>query len=201
MSDCQRASRRALFFLTVGLFVAAAVLPGGASAPSDTRSSAEAFRATARVSTASAGADVHLTIRIDAYTPPRAIEKMEQALEAGGSNGFTQALREAPVAGQLQVGEQAFTIRWAREKPTATGRVITLVTDKPVYFVGGGVPGAASRTGFDVAVLQLNMDSSGLGRGTMAAAARVKSGGPNGVDVDDYASQPIELVSVSVLIR
>jgi len=36
----------------------------------------------------------------------------------------------------------------------------------------------------------------GLGTGTMAAAARVKPGGPTGVQVDDYGSEPLKLVTV-----
>ena len=37
----------------------------------------------------------------------------------------------------------------------------------------------------------------GLGSGRMAMAARVKSGGPSGVQIDDYAQQPVKLVTVS----
>ena len=79
--------------------------------------------------------------------------------------------------------------------------MITVVTDKPVYFVGAGVPGAKSKEGFDVAVIQLTMDSSGVGEGTMAAAARVKPGGPTGVEVDAYETAPVKLLSVMKLIK
>ena len=53
-----------------------------------------------------------------------------------------------------------------------------------MYFVGGGLPGAKSRDGFDVAVIQLTMDSSGLGEGKVAAAAKVKPGGETGVEIE-----------------
>jgi hypothetical protein len=36
-----------------------------------------------------------------------------------------------------------------------------------------------------------------MGQGTMAAAARIKPGGPNGFVIDDYADEPIKLVSIS----
>lgn len=195
-------SRRLVLSTAAGLFVVSALFPalGSATAQSKKKGAPEIFHARATTSTADAVGDVRLTIQVDQYTPERDIQAMEQALKTGGSEGFLQALRQAPIAGRIQVGTQTFTIRWARQQPTASGSVISLVTDAPVFFVGGGVPGAKPRTGFDVAVVQLTMDSSGLGRGTMAPAARVKPGGQTGVEVDDYAEQPVKLVSVSKVI-
>ncbi|HEX6975558.1 MAG TPA: hypothetical protein VF147_14230, partial [Vicinamibacterales bacterium] len=112
------------------------------------------------------------------------------------SDGFLKALRQAPVVGRVEVGQQTFDIRWARQKDTPKGRVISVVTDKPAYFVGAGVPGAKPRAGFDVAVIQLIMDKANVGEGSMAAAARVKPGGEAGVEVEDYATEPIKLSSV-----
>jgi len=77
-----------------------------------------------------------------------------------------------------------------------------LITDKPVYFVGGGSTKAKPREGYEVAVLQFRLDDSGLGfEGTMAAAARVKPGGPSGVQIDDYAEKPIQLQTINRAIK
>ena len=161
----------------------------------------EVFHAKAKIARAGVAAgDAAVTIQIDQYTPESDLKAMEQALQSGGSAAFVEALRKAPVAGHFMVGEQTFTIRWARQLPTRTGRLISVVIDKPVYFVGAGVPGAKERTGYDVAVLQLVMDSANIGEGTMAAAARVKPGGEAGVEIEDYAEQPLKLVSVMKVI-
>jgi hypothetical protein len=45
-------------------------------------------------------------------------------------------------------------------------------------------------------VILLEVDQVGLGNGTMAAAARVRPGGPTGVQIDDYAETPVKLVTV-----
>jgi len=79
---------------------------------------------------------------------------------------------------------------------TEKGRTISIVTDAPMFFVGGGNVDAKPRAGFDVAIIQLNVDSIGLGTGSFAPAARVKPGGPTGVEVDDYAEMPVKLVTV-----
>ncbi len=187
---------RTLASLTVAAVFVCAAADSPAQSKKKNKTGAESFRARATVAAASASGGALLTINIDEYTPDRDIQAMEQALKSGGSAGFLEALRRAPAAGKLQIGNDTFTIRWARQKPTASGRVISIVTDAPVYFVGAGVPGAKPKTGYDLAVLQLKMDSTGVGEGTMAAAARVKPGGPTGVEIDDYAAEPVKLVSV-----
>ena len=65
-----------------------------------------------------------------------------------------------------------------------------------MHFVGGGAIDAKPRDGYDVAVIQMRVDDTGLGTGTMAAAAKVKPGGDTGVVIDDYAEQPIALTKV-----
>jgi hypothetical protein len=67
--------------------------------------------------------------------------------------------------------------------------------------VGGGQADAKPREGYEVAVAQFDVDSIGLGAGTMAMAARVKPGGPAGVQIDDYADQPVKLTTVRRLLK
>jgi len=192
-------NRRAFCAAALILVVAHPALGGAAQSKNNKNkktATPELFRATAKVSTATAGGDANLSIEVDRYTADGDLQTMEKALQAGGSAAFVEALRKAPVAGRLKVQDRTFTIRWARERPVTNGRVISLVVDSPVYFVGGGVPGAKSRAGYDVAVVLLEMDSSGVGRGTIAPAARVKPGGQAGVEVEDYATEPVKLVSV-----
>lgn len=162
----------------------------------------ETFRAKAETTISGvAGANTLLEIVVDRYTPEPAIQTMRAALDKGGSRGFVDALKRSPIAGHLRVGEQAFTIRWARQVPTASGRIISLVVDSPVYFVGAGLPAAKPREGFDTAVIQLTMDSAGVGEGIMAMAAKIKAGGDTGVLIEDYASEPVKLRSVFKVIE
>jgi hypothetical protein len=156
----------------------------------------ETFSARMSVGAQEGRGDAYITIRVQRYTAEKEIQAMEKALKEGGSAAFVLALRRAPIVGQLEAGNKTFSIRWAREKPNDKGRVISLVVDSPVYFVGGGLPGAKSREGFDTAVVQLTMDSSGVGEGRMAAAAKVKPGGETGVDIEAYDAEPVKLTSV-----
>ena len=78
-----------------------------------------------------------------------------------------------------------------------SGAIAVVVTDKPVFFVAGGRADAKPRTGYEVALVQIQLDATGQGRGTMAAAARVRPDGDGGVLLDDYAEEPIQLTSIT----
>jgi hypothetical protein len=180
--------------VSVALLVLAAA-PGAAR--SQQRGAPETFTANLHVAGATAGAGA-ATIQIDVqrYTPDADRTAVETALKTGGYPAFLTALRKAPQVGSVSAGDQKFSIRWAREQKTPKGRTIVLVTDQPVFFVGGGRVDAKPRAGYEVAVIQMQVDDVGLGNGSMAAAARVKPGGETGVQIDDYAENPIKLTTV-----
>ena len=156
----------------------------------------ETFVAKAETRSSTGVASVPLAVHIDRYTPDADLKRMEEALRTGGYPGFLAALRKSPVVGSVEVGDRKVPIRWAKQAPEGEGRVISVVTDTPIFFVGAGRPDAKPKAGYELAVLQLKMDSAGIGDGSMAAAARVKPGGTTGVQVDRYADQPIKLVSI-----
>ncbi len=163
----------------------------------------ETFSANLNVTGATGGAAA-ATIQIDIrrYTPPADLAAVESALKTGGYPAFIAALRKAPEVGAVSFGERKWAIRWARERPSGQHtRKIVVVTDQPIFFVGGGKVDAKPREGYEVAVLELEVDSVGLGKGVMTAAARVKPDGEGGVLIDDYADKPIKLVTVTRTIR
>ena len=170
--------------------------PGAAQSPRNS-GAPEIFSANAQAKAGAGSVAATIQILIQRYTPDFDRTAVETALKQGGYPGFVTALRKAPEVGSVTVGDQKFPIRWAREQKTDKGRTIVVVTDKPVFFVGGGRTEAKPRAGYEVAVIQLMVDEIGLGSGSMAAAARVKPGGETGVQIDDYADEPIKLVTVS----
>ena len=56
---------------------------------------------------------------------------------------------------------------------------------------------AKPRAGYEVAVVQIQLDGKGQGKGTIAAAARVRPDGDGGVLLDDYAEKPIALTNIT----
>ena len=159
----------------------------------------ETFTANLSAKGASGGAAA-ATIQIDIqrYTPEADRQAVEAALKTGGYPAFLTALRKAPEVGSVVAGNKKFAVRWARERASGEhSRQITLVTDQPIFFIGGGAADAKPREGYQVAVIQFDVDSVGMGQGQMTAAARVKPGGENGVQIDDYAENPIKMTTVT----
>jgi hypothetical protein len=156
----------------------------------------ETFSAYAHVEGAPGAAAAIIQVVIQRYTPAAERTALEDALESGGYPAFVPALRNASEAGYIEHGTSRFTIRYARETQRGAGRRIEVVTDKPVYFLGGGAPEPKPRAGFEVAVLRMDVDGIGLGSGVMAAAARIKAVPEGGVQIEDYAEEPIRLLSV-----
>ena len=185
---------------SLAAFVIAAALAGaGAQASAPAQQGPETFDVNASVSAGGANTGailVPMTIQIDRYTIDRYRKEMLDALQyQGGYPGFLRALRGAPAAGYVEAGGQKFVIRWAHQEPGATGRVVTIVTETPVYFVGSGRRGAKPTAGYEVAAARLTIDASGHGEGVMAAAARVKPDGAGGVTIDNYAETPVKLAA------
>jgi hypothetical protein len=183
---------RVAILLPVMLAVAAT----GDIARSQTPGAPESFGAQVNVTDAKgAAAAANIRIDIQQYTPDRERVTVENALKSGGYEAFLTALRQAPQVGSVTLGDRTWAIRWAREKGEGHGRTIVVVTDQPIYFVGGGRLDAKPRAGYEVAVIRLQVDSIGLGKGVMAAATKVRTG-EMGVEIEDYGDNPVELVTV-----
>jgi hypothetical protein len=139
-----------------------------------------------------------MTIQIDKYTPDADHTALAAALKSGGNAAFLDALKKAPAIGTLTIGKRSFTIRWARTQPVDSDhRRVVAVTDAPVFFAGAGAVDAKPTAGYDLAVIEFTIDSVGLGKGSMAPAAKVKAGGTTGVEVEDYSGKRVELVTVT----
>ena len=181
---------------TTTCLLAAAVAAAGAQ--SMTRPGApESFKANGQVLGATGGAASTIHIQIDKYTSDADHAALAGTLKQGGYEAFVAALRKAPKIGSLKVGNRSVAIHWAREQAQGGGRRIAVATAEPVFFAGAGAVDAKPTAGYDVAVAEFTVDSTGLGKGSMAPAAKVKAGGATGVEIEDYSGKKIELVTVS----
>ena len=177
------------------VLIGLAVLSAAAGGPQTSGNSgyAEAFSASTEIKTASGPITATIQVRIRRYTPDFDRKALEDALEHGGYASFVNAMRKVPEFGTVLAGDGQFAIRYAREHKTEKGRTIVVVTDKPVFFVGGARPNAKPRAGYETALIQLQVNDRGVGTGMWAPAARVKPGGETGVRIDSYADEPLAL--------
>jgi hypothetical protein len=160
----------------------------------------ETFSASAQVRDGAVVTAATFRMHIDRYATDDERNAAVEALNTGGSSAVVPWLQKVPAVGYIEATDKKWTIRFARQEKTPNGRRIVAVVDQPIYFVGGGMVDAKPREGFDVAVIQLDVDEIGMGHGIMAGAARLQPGGPAGVEVADYADEPIKIVMVTKII-
>ena len=161
------------------------------------QNAAETFSATATVKTAgNATATVPVTIVVDRKMSEDEAAKLTDAFKTGGAEALRKALVGVPPTGSIKVGGGAVTpTRLTVERVTDRGRLLTVVTDKPILFMGAGVTGAKPKDGYDFAIVDFEVDSAGAGSGTFAPAAKVTV--KNGAFVvEDYASELVKLTDI-----
>jgi hypothetical protein len=159
---------------------------------------AETFTATAELKApGGVAASAPVTITIDRKMPQGEIDGLLKAFTSGGVQALRKALVGVPPTGSVKLGGGASTpTRLTLERPTEKGRLITIVVDEPLLFVGAGRPDAKPKAGFDFAIIDLEVDSAGRGSGMLAPAAKVTV--KQGVFVvQDYASEPVRLAGIS----
>jgi hypothetical protein len=133
-----------------------------------------------------------MTIQVDAPSTTFNRTRVTDGLKYGGYPGALKALRAAPSLGSIDADSGKVTIRYAAEEKTEKGRRLVLVADRPLFFFAMGVE-PKSRAGYELTLVELLLDASGAGTGTMAGAARVKPSPETGVILDDYASALVQL--------
>ena len=157
----------------------------------------ETFSATAAVKTAgAAAATAPVTIVVDRKMSQAEADKFTAAFKTGGAAALRKALAGVPPTGSVRVGGGKPTAtRLTLERTTDKGRLLTIVADRPILFLGAGVPGAKAKEGYDFAIVDIEVDAKGSGSGTLSPAARVAV--KQGVfAVEDFAGELIKLTDV-----
>jgi hypothetical protein len=147
----------------------------------------------------SAGASATAPVRIviDRIMPQSEADKYAAAFRKGGAAELRKALTGVKPTGSVVVGSQPSTpTRITFERRTDKGRLITIVTDKPILFLGAGAPGAKPKEGYDFAVIDLEVSDQGRGSGVMSPAAKIGLKETAFV-VTDYSIELVQLKDVA----
>ncbi len=184
-------------YKTVGFVALAAVLVTAAAVVRG-QGGAEVFKGTATVKAAGgAAAAAPVVITVARKMSQDEADKVLAAFKDGGAPGLRKALAGAASTGTVQMGNGEPTPTCITiERPTAEGRLLTIVADRPILFLGAGLPNAKPKEGYDFAFVDLVIDQGGQGMGTIAPAAKIKLNDQGALVVEDYSG---ELVKVKVV--
>ena len=154
----------------VSLVLSAVCLAGAPSATqfSATLGAPETFMSQAQVIGSALGAAAApIKIVIQRYTPEAERRAIEAALGDRRVSCFpTCTSRSRPTSDTSSTARRSSPSDTHAKPRRDKGRRIDVVTDRPIFFVGGGAPDARPRESFDVAVLRMEVD----GHRVLAAA-------------------------------
>ncbi len=158
---------------------------------------AETFTATAEVKTAGgATSSAPVTIVVDRKMSQSEADSLTGAFKTGGAAALRKALVGVKPTGTVRLGSgAATTTRLTIERVTDKGRLLTIVADQPILFLGAGVPGAKPKDGYDFAIIDIEVGATGSGSGTLAPAAKVTVKQDVFV-VEDYGAELVRLTAV-----
>jgi hypothetical protein len=182
-------------YKTLGVGMLCGVVLVAATSAARGQGATEVFNTTASVKTASgATATAPVTMTVLRKMSKDEADKLVGAFRTGGAAGLQKALVGVAPTGSVQVGNgQPTPSRITIERPVGGGRLLTIITDRPVMFLGAGLPGAPAKQGYDFAVVDLQIDAAGAGSGTMAPAATIKIDEQGAFVVQDYSAELVRL--------
>jgi hypothetical protein len=136
----------------------------------------EVFSATASAGAAGgAEAATPVTITIDRTMPEGESGPLVAAFKSGGADALRKALEGVAPTGSVRIGAgPAVPTRFTVDRRTPDGRLLTILTDQPLSLAADGAPGAKPQAGYDFAVIDIEVDSSGNGAGTLVPAAKIR---------------------------
>ena len=136
-----------------------------------------------------------VTIRITRWTSDGENEKVMAILGAKGTDGLVRALQNAQSVGSIGTPQQLpYDLRYARqEKMEGGGRRIILMSDRPME-TWERMSAAVSRD-YPITWIELKLDASGRGEGSISLAARLRLLGDI-LGIEDYGNQPAKLNEV-----
>jgi hypothetical protein len=152
----------------------------------------ETFSGTASIRKGGARVSAPFTVTITRYASAVERDAVLKAVRHEGNSGARKMLATMKDAGVLQVGDRLTPIKFAAERPTGSGRLVTVLTAEPVIFIGGGLPDARPRNGFDLALAILDLQEGG-GTGELVPAAKIGVDDGGALLTEDYGAMVVWL--------
>ena len=156
-------------------------------------SAAETFTATATVK--GTGRSATLTVTVQKFSSDADRDALIAALKKGGGAAARELLAKKPDVGSVLLGGKATPIKYAHDERIGPHRVTTVVTAVPIHFIGGDLPNAKLKVGYNLGVIQIDLSST-PGAGAAAPAAKVAVGKEDAIIIEDYGAEEVVLSNV-----
>lgn len=156
----------------------------------------ETIQAQAMGQNRAAGTTFNVTVSIDSYSTPDDQKSLIDSFTQGGQAALSKTLSKMKSKGRVAVtGTLGYDIGYVRTFPTADGRRVRLITERPIKIAEARNNGRS--TDYDISALEFNINKDqSKSSGSMIIGLRVKVDKDNQFVFESYGSGPWKLVNV-----
>jgi hypothetical protein len=142
------------------------------------------------------GKSFNVTVTIASYSTPDDQKALLDAFAQGGQAALSKTLSKMKSKGRVAItGTLGYDIGYVRTFPTADGRKIRLITDRPIKIAEARDGGRS--TDYDLSALELNLtNDKSKNSGSLIIGLRLKVDKDNQLVFESYGSGPWNLVNV-----
>jgi hypothetical protein len=140
------------------------------------------------------GRTLNLNINIDSYTTDQQVQEYLIQLKEEGQDSLRRTLENVKVGRIAPVATTGTDLSVARVFQTESGKVIRLVTPRPVRFLEAWRHGRSMDYPFTI--MELRLDKEGKGEGSIIGGAQLKFTEEGQLDIESYGNQYARLVNV-----
>ncbi len=157
----------------------------------------ERFTATASMKAANVAHQAPVSFQIDRFVSDADREKFMAVVKRHKTTEIHDALAAMPDIGVIETSGTKTPIKYAYATPSGGGRLITVVAAAPILHIGGDLPDAKPKKGYDLAVAFLILDASDKGDGELAMATKVNVDKKGAVVTEDYSPATVHLTGIA----
>ena len=133
-------------------------------------------------------------IHINRWSTDADRARLVTVLRESGSEALLRELQKMPSVGTIRTPNSVgYDLHYARQSAVGDGRRIVIATDRPIqYWEATNQPRTID---YPFTVLQMQLDSTGKGTGTMSYATKIVAN-DNIIEIEDFASSPFRLTNI-----
>jgi hypothetical protein len=138
-----------------------------------------------------------VTVSLDRMLTTAERDTLLGAFKTGDAAVLKKALGAQINLGYVEGGQTRVPIKFAFPRSTGGKTIVTIVCNEPIIHIGGDLPDAKPKAGFDLTFVLLILDADGKGLGEIAPAAKLKLRGDGALVTEDYGAETIWLRNVA----
>jgi hypothetical protein len=177
-------------------FVALAMQVGAQSDQAEQpKNKRETFSATAYQRALGPRGTFGITFIIDSYSSDEEVKQLAEILRTNGPDKLRGALEDIKSKGRISPAfKVGCDVAVVRSRRTETGRIIMMMTDRPIPFIE--LRNSPRSRDYEFGIVQLQINDKGENKGVMYPVSKVRFNKENQLEIEHYGIDPVTLMNL-----